>query len=82
MLDVPLEYVLQATPATPQVSGATELAPTWFPDATEPATPARLVLKGGENLSGGDIVLRRVKVFRVSGSVVPKRRRAGTGNSN
>ena len=51
MLDVPLEYVLQATPATPQVSGATELAPTWFPDATERSDARPAGLEGrGESL--------------------------------
>lgn len=75
----PGNYVLIATPAAPQATDGTELAPTYFPDATERGNAGTVVLKAGDNLSGYDIVVRRVPVFRVLGRVVDERGEPAAG---
>jgi Carboxypeptidase regulatory-like domain len=66
----PGEYTLQATSASPESAGATELAPTWFPNATERANAGTVMLRAGDDLPGFEIVVQRVPVFQVSGRVL------------
>jgi hypothetical protein len=69
----PGEYVLIATPPMPNVNDSTELAPTYFPSATERESAATLVLKAADEYSGADIVVRQAPVFRVAGIVLDER---------
>ena len=77
----PGEWVLRATPAAAQATESTELAPTYFPDASERGGAERVLLKAGANLSGYDIVVRRAPVFRLSGRVIDERGEAAAGAS-
>jgi hypothetical protein len=69
--------------AMPPVDGSAtepmELAPTWFPSATDQHDAPPVSLRPGDDLLGFDIVLRTVPVFRLSGKVVDERGEPASG---
>jgi hypothetical protein len=71
----PGHYAVKAFPtgSPSEADGATELAPTFFPNVTEWANATHIALRPGDDLGGFDIVLQRVPVFRVAGKVVDDR---------
>ncbi|HZU24500.1 MAG TPA: carboxypeptidase-like regulatory domain-containing protein [Bryobacteraceae bacterium] len=69
----PGDYVVVATPLTPQPTDSSELAPTYYPDSTERENAAKLTLKAGDDASGYDIIVQRAPVFRIAGRVVDER---------
>jgi Carboxypeptidase regulatory-like domain len=76
----PGEYVILAMPPVAENPvGPTELAPTYFPNVTDnrDALPVRLAV--GNDLSGYDIVLHPVPIFRASGRVVDERGELAVG---
>ena len=71
---VPGRYHFLALPAAAgNATGATELAPTWFPDAIAERDVPSVSLAPGDDFSGYDIILRTVPVFRVSGRILDDR---------
>lgn len=75
----PGDYFLLATPPPSNAAGSTTLAPTYFPDAAERDTAAQLTLKAGDELSGYDLIVRQVPLFRVTGRVVDERGEPAVG---
>jgi hypothetical protein len=67
----PGEYALLARPLNgDETDEDSQLAPTYFPDSTDLSAATHISLKPGDDLSGYDIILRSVPVFRVSGRVL------------
>lgn len=66
----PGDYVLLATPPARNAADSNDLAPTYFPDATEREYAVTLTLKAADELSGYNIVVQQVPVFYVAGIVV------------
>jgi hypothetical protein len=76
----PGQYHFLATPPVDEsATGATELAPTWFPGVTIRGDAPPVSLRPGDDLFGYDIVLRAVPVVRVSGKVVDERGEPAAG---
>jgi protocatechuate 3,4-dioxygenase beta subunit len=71
----PGEYTLLANPTATTAA----LAPTYFPNGAAKEEASRVTVSAGADLTGYDIVLRRVPVFRVSGKVVDERGEPATG---
>jgi hypothetical protein len=53
--------------------GPTEPAQTWYGDVTDSRDAAPITVMSGNDLTGYDIVLRRVPVFRITGKVLDDR---------
>lgn len=75
----PGDYVLLATPPPSNAAASTTLAPTYFPDAADRDTAAKLTLKAGGELSGYDLIVRQVPQFRITGKVVDERGEPAAG---
>jgi len=69
----PGHYHFLATPTAGNVTGATELAPTWFPNAIAQHDVPSVSLAPGDDFPDYDIILRTVPIFRVSGKIVDDR---------
>ncbi len=72
-------HFLALPPAAGSSESPMELAPTWFPSGTDRRDAALAPLATGGDVSGLDIVLRSVPVFRLSGRVVDDRGEPAAG---
>jgi hypothetical protein len=71
----PGQYTLLARPKTSELVSSpegsrTEVVPTYYPSVVHPAQAESIVIRGGAELSGYEIRLQSVPVYRVRGTVL------------
>lgn len=65
----PGTYWLNAMPMVTPVTGGEMLVPTYYPSAADDMSAQQVIVDAGQQVTGMDIRLRKVKVYKVRGKV-------------